>query len=171
MPASLTPRAAVGSSRINFGPEVDGARDGDRLALTTGERPYRLRGLAYLDADTRQFLARHPVSKLLVEAAERPPALCRLRTQEEIARDTHERDHRQVLIDGGDTGIQRITRRGEMHLFPLNEILALAGTVDTGENLDQRRFARAVVAEQAHYLAREQFHGNVLQRNDAAEVF
>jgi hypothetical protein len=43
--------------------------------------------------------------------------------------------------------------------------------MDPGQRLDQGRFAGAVVAEQAQDLAGVHIHRDVLERDDAAEVF
>ena len=47
--------------------------------------------------------------------------------------------------------------------------LAVAGAEIAGDDLHQRRLARAVVAHQADHLAGEDLHVDVMQRADRAE--
>src|SRR6266700_8424272 len=154
----------------DFGSEVHGTRNRHRLAFATREGADRLRRIAYLNTHPGQFLACHPVGKVHVETAERPPALCWFGTKKEVTRNTHKRDHCQILEDGGNTHIERITWRGEMLLLPLKEVVALAGLVHAGQDFDQRGFPCTVITEQAHHLTRSHAHRNVFQRDDAAEV-
>src|SRR5260221_3215784 len=81
----------------DFGSKVHGAPNRDRLALTAGEGTHRLRHLTHLDPNPRQFLARHAVSSTYIEASTRPPALCWLRTETEVALDAHTRDDGTLL--------------------------------------------------------------------------
>src|SRR5260221_8663390 len=103
----------------DFGPKVHGARNRDGLALAAGQGANWLPGIAHLDTYLRKFLARHAVGQPCIVAAEWPPALLWLRTEKEVARDTHQRDHRQVLEDGGNTRVPRIARRAGIHFFLL----------------------------------------------------
>src|SRR5581483_3855762 len=125
----------------------------------------------YLDANARQLFARNALCEFRVEAAKWSPALRWLRTEKEVARDTHQRDHSEVLEDGRNTGVEGITRGGKTRLLALDHVVTITGPVDAGQDFDERRFARAVVAKQAHHFAGVHFHGNVFQRNHAAEVF
>src|SRR5207247_8920555 len=88
-----------------------------------------------------------------VEATQRPAASRRLRAEEEVPPDRHERTHREVLVDGGDSARPRLPRRVEDRVFAVEDIPALVGSVDTREDLDEGRLAGPVVAEDAHDLA------------------
>ena len=58
-----------------------------------------------------------------------------------------------------------------MHRLAIDEILAGRGRMHAGERLDQRGFARAVVAEQAmHFAAFQSASVTPLQRDDLAEI-
>ena len=107
---------AEGGGRLvedqHLGAEVDRAGDRHRLPLAAGEGADRLLGVADLDPHLGELVAGDPVGRLDVEAAERPPADRRLRAEEEVARDAHQRDHRQVLVDRGDAGAS--ASRGEV---------------------------------------------------------
>src|SRR5690606_37766757 len=88
---------------------------------------------------------------------------------EKVAGDAHERNHAQVLIHRGDTSPDGVTRRSEDDLDPFKQHRSPAGPVHPGQNLDQRRLAGAVVAQQTVDLARVHRHGNVSERDDRAE--
>ena len=60
---------------------------------------------------------------------------------------------RQVLVDGGDPRVRRVLGRAEVHRLALPDDLAAVGLPDAGDRLDQRRLARAVVADQGGDLA------------------
>src|SRR5687768_4475494 len=122
-----------------------------------------------MDAHLAQLVPADAIGGLDVEAAEWPPAGGRLRAEEEIAGDAHQRDHRQVLVDRGNAGSQCIARRAEVHFLPLDEIATFAGRVDAGKDLDQRRLAGSVVAEQAHHLPSVDAHRDIFERDDAPE--
>src|SRR6202035_4814248 len=53
-----------------------------------------------------------------------------------------------LLMDDADPGGDRITRTLEADGRAVQPQLAFVGTIDAGNNLDQRRFAGAVFAEQ-----------------------
>ena len=156
-PDCLTPRAAVGSSRIEHpGAEVDGAGDGHALALAAGEgadglvqvvagrcpcRAVRWSAVFFIRVD--------------VETAHGPGALGHLGAEEEVAPDRHQRDGGEVLVDGGDAagrgpraGVVKRTGRA------VDEELALGVLVQPGDDLDEGGLAGAVVAEHAGHLAR-----------------
>ena len=151
-------------------PEVHGTGDGHRLALPAREGSYRLRGVTDVYAHPAQLLARDPVREGSVVVLEGTDSFSRFPSEEEVARDAHERDHREVLIDGGYPAVEGVARRGEADLLALAEDLALVGLVDAGERLDQGGLPRAVVAEEAHHLAGADAHGDVLEGDDAPEV-
>ncbi len=54
--------------------------------------------------------------------------------------------------------------------LPSNVMSALVGHVDAGEQIDQRRLARAVLAEQHVRLAARDVERHVLQRHDPGEM-
>src|SRR5829696_2503585 len=139
----------------------------DQHLGTEADRPP---GVAHPDPHLVQLVPADPVGGLDVEAAERSPAGRRLRAEEEVAGDAHQRDHRQILVDRRDAGGERLAWRAEVHLIPFDQVAAFAGRVDAGKDLDQRRLAGSVVAEQAHHLPGVDAHRDVFQCDDAAEV-
>src|SRR5690606_18534542 len=114
----------------NAGAEIDGAGDRHRLPLAARKRAHRLIRLAQMDAHPAHLLHRDGVGRLEVEEAERTDALFRLPTHPEIARDRHQRNHRQVLIDGGDAHLHGVARTFENHLLPVHADRAPGGLVN-----------------------------------------
>ena len=90
--------------------------------------------------------------------------------EEEIPPDAHQRDGADVLMHGRDAAAQRIARVGELGLHAVEQDGAAARLVEAGQDLDQRRLAGAVVAEQADDLAGRHRHGDVGQRLHAGET-
>src|SRR4029077_2107016 len=89
-----------------------------------------------------------------VEPLQRPSALRRLRAEEEVAPDRHQRHGREVLEDGGDAALLRFTRVVEVRLLAVDEEYALVVLMHAREDLDEGRLARAVVAQHAGDLSR-----------------
>src|SRR3954464_11451062 len=83
------------------------------------------------------------------DPGEGAPAGDGLRAEEEVPPDRHQRDHREVLVDRRDARVEGVPGCPEGHRLPVEEQLAKVRPVDTGEDLDQRRLARAVVAQHA----------------------
>src|ERR687889_481460 len=112
MAACLTPRALVGSSRMSTLAPKWTAR-----ALAARERSHRLRGVAEFDTNLFQLLAGDPVGFRHIEPLERSLALRWFAPEEEISRDARERDHCQVLVDGGYPAVDGVAWRIEGHLL------------------------------------------------------
>src|SRR5258708_17434406 len=55
--------------------------------------------------------------------------------------------------------------------MPLEEEVPAGRLMHAGQDLDERRLARAVVAEQAHHLTGVDAHRDVLQGDDVVELF
>src|SRR4051794_5316743 len=150
--------------------EVHGARDRHRLTLAARERPDRLIGVADVDAHLAQLAPHDRLRLRRVEPLQRPDARPRLRTQEEVPPDRHQRHHREVLVDGGDSLRAGVARGLERHRLAVDAQAALARLVDAGEDLDEARLACAVVAEDARHLAPVDVGRDLLQRDDVAVV-
>ena len=149
--------------------EIHGARDGDRLPLAAGKRADRRRRRDILaDADPRQKLAGDPIHLRLVHAVQEARPLERLAPEEKVPRDRQLRDQRGVLVDRLDAVRDRVGRGADRHLLAAHEDVAAGDRHGARQNLDQRRFAGAVVAEQADDLALVDDEGHVLQRLHAA---
>src|SRR5262249_43969532 len=140
------------------GPEIDGAGDGDALPFAAGKGADRLAGVADADADLGHLLAGDTVGKAVVEAAEWSEPAYRLTAHEEVARNRHQGDGGEVLVDGGDAVIEGVARALEGDRLAVEQHLAGARREDTGKDLDQRRFAGAIVAKEAEHFARPHLH-------------
>src|SRR3712207_9245752 len=92
-----------------------------------------LGGIAKADADLVQLLAGYAVCLLNVEAFERSYARRGFAPDEEVARDAHQRDHRQVLKDSCYPALYGVARRVEENLLAVQRHGALGGLVDAGE--------------------------------------
>ncbi len=81
-----------------------------------------------------------------VDQAETPPIAGQ---HGDVLRDRHGIDETEILVDEGDR--QRLRFRSDAAVAIEN--LAAVARVDAGEDLDEGRFARAVLAEQGMHLA------------------
>ena len=151
-------------------PEIDRPRDRQRLPLAAGHGADRLLDVAHVDADLHHLVVRQSARLGLAEPFEQAVVADRLAPHEEVAHHRHQRHQAQVLVDGRDAQIERVGRRAERDLLAFEQDLARGRDVVAGERADQRRFAGAVVAEQAMHLARQQRHRDVLERDDVAEM-
>ena len=107
-------------------------------------------------------------------ARHRPPAHYagtggRLVAEEHVLGHAQGRDDRQLLVDHADPGGQRIASGAEMDRPPVDTHLAVIAGVDPGDDLHQRRLARAVLAHEAMHLAGQQRKVDARQRGHAAE--
>ena len=74
-------------------------------------------------------------------------------------------------MDDADAGGDRLARAVEADRRAVEPQLALVRTIDAGDDLDQRRFAGAVLAEQRVDRAAAHRQRYVLQRQHAGEGF
>ena len=109
------------------------------------------------------------VIKRLDEAAE--AARLDLAAEEDVGPDVEVVGEREVLVDRLDPDAARVHRAGELNLFAVEDDLAVFRRVNTGDAFDQRRLARAVVAEQTHHLAARDVETHVVDGDEAAEDF
>ena len=114
--------------------------------------------------DGLQRLARHAV-----EVQEAPPA-ARLLAEEEVAGDVHDGDKSQVLVDDFKAFGPRLAGILPADLFPLVVDRSAGRREDSGHDLDERRFAGAVVADQPQDLAGVQVQVHAAQGLDMPET-
>ena len=150
-----TPSAEVGSSRIStLAPKWTA-----RAIATDCRSPPESVPTAWVGSRTSMPMsaiacARDRVGVLLVEAAEREDARDRLAAEEEVARDDISGIMPEILEHRRDAAVACASRGLRKRDRPaVDQDLALARPVHAGEDLDQRRLAGAVVAEQAMHLA------------------
>ena len=74
-------------------------------------------------------------------------------------------------MNRGDTPIAGRPRRLELNLLTVHQNVSGRRPVNPGHDLDQRRLARAIVAEQAQHLPRLHLQRDVMQHIDGAKAF
>ena len=75
----------------------------------------------------------------------------------------------QFLIDDGDAQFLRVGGRADVHFLSVDEYLALVLAVSAGEHLHQRRFARAVLAQQGVHFALAHGQAHMVKRQHAGK--
>ncbi len=112
----------------------------------------------------RGRLAAHPPA---VDAAE---PLERLHADEDVLGDGQVGEERRLLEDDRDPGRLRLLGVVEDRLLAVEQQPAGVGPVDAGEDLDERRLAGAVLADEAVHLTGEELDVAVLERVNGAEA-
>ena len=144
---------AVGSSMKRM-PGIGGeaAADGDDLALRDRQRADTARRAAGRRRAGRAPPAPSRASAAAAAAAAAPPSS---RSMAIFSCDREVREQRQVLEDDLDAERSRPgAASGAQCATPsIDDLGAGIGRMDAGQDLDQRRFARAVLADQAVHLA------------------
>ena len=152
------------------GAEIDRPRDRQRLPLAARHGADRLLDVAHVDADLHHLVVRQSVApRPCGTISNRPKLLTGSRTMKKL-RITDISGTRPSPGRRSRCPIERVGRRAERDLLAFKQDLARGRDVVAGERADQRRFAGAVVAEQAMHLARQQRHRDVLERDDVAEM-
>ena len=127
---------------------------GDRhgLALAAGEAGDGLaHGAQRGDGEALQRLARLGLHRGLVELAH---PVDQLAAEVHVLDDVQVVAQREVLVDDLDAEVRRVLRAVDAHRLALEADLPAVDRVDARDALDQRRLARAVVADEGHHLAR-----------------
>ena len=165
--SSPSDRADVGSSRTRIFHVAD-ERLRDLRQLAVGERQVadeRLgveRQVVFLEE-----VPRVPLHEARLDQAERA---VRFAAEEQVVRDRHRRDEAQVLVDDRDPGRSRCRRAPKVDLLPVDPDRARILLEHTGDDLDERGLARAVLAQERVDLAGPQVEFHAAQCVDAAEV-
>ncbi len=148
--------------------EVHGARDGDRLALTAGERADGRLGRDLLgETDLAHEAGGHVLHEPLVHTVENGRAPKWLATQEQVARDGELRHQRRILVDGLHTVGDGIVGVPDCDLLAVEVDGAVRQRGDPRNDLDQRGLARTIVPEQTHDLVRADAEADVFESLDA----
>ena len=141
------------------------ARDLDELLLGDREIANQRHRVA-LEAD--------PVGDRAGLLGEAPPAdeepRARLAADEHVLGDRHVGGEGEFLVDGDDAGALGVVGRREGDRLAEELDLARVGAVRAGQDLEQRRLAGAVLAEQGVDLGRPDFEMDVLERLHAGEA-
>ena len=91
--------------------------------------------------------------------------------EKEIGRHGQMRAEHDLLVDGVDADADRLVRTGERDGLALPEDFAAAARVDAGEQLDEGRLSRAVLADDCMDLALVEGEVHRFQRVGRAEPF
>ena len=97
---------------------------------------------------------------LLSSSGQTQDPLLVLPPQEHVVIDAQIVDQRQVLVDGLDAVGAGLERRAEVTACRRDDRAAV-GLVESAEDLDQRRFARAIVADQRQHFALMQLDADI----------
>ncbi len=97
------------------------------------------------------------------EAASGEPRGLQLVAEEDVLGDRQTVDDVELLIHRRDPEIDRGLRIADRDRFAVPDQFSLVGWVDAREDLDERRLAGAVLAEQAMHLARPYLEIHALQ--------
>ena len=150
----------------DLGVREDRARDGDRLALAARER--RDLGVHVGDVDAERVEVRPRRAR--IEPLLSTPQARVLALQEHVVEHGQPGHESEVLVDGVDAERARVDDRFQVHRVAEQRDLARVGPVVAREDLDERRLAGAVVADQPEHLALAQVQAHVAQRGDRAEA-
>ena len=143
------------------------AQDLDPLAVADGERADDLVGGEVVDLERgEQRLGLRPHGAPVDPAA----AGARRMAEEDVLGDGEFGKEQQLLIDGRDPGALGFLGRGEARRAPVDQDLAGVRLIDAGDDLDQRRLARAVLAEQRVNLAGADVERDAAQRAHAGKA-
>ncbi|MNL16005.1 hypothetical protein D3C87_1370260 [compost metagenome] len=153
---------------------AEGCRPGhrDALALAAGQRFHRL--VDVLNGHQAQFGelfagdALHGRAVELAQHRAHEPGLADFAAHEHVVGNRERRRHGEGLVDRFDPGMAGIDGRGEMHLLPLEKDLAAIGLDGTGQRLDQRGLARAIVADDGQDFPGHQVEVAIVEGGDAA---
>ena len=102
-------------------------------------------------------------------AVDAPAGGERLAADEDVLLDREVREEDRLLVDDRDAGVPGTCRAVEEHLVPVDEDRARVGLMHAGQNLDERRLARAVLTEKRMSLPGSQLDGHVLEGTDRSE--
>ncbi|ENN88049.1 hypothetical protein RHSP_51373 [Rhizobium freirei PRF 81] len=148
------------------GVEEDGAGDCHRLALATGERLYRLLEALEVGVEAPHHF---PGLGFHRDIVERAPAGLQLAAEIEVGGGVDIVGDGERLVDRLDAVFLGVARRADIGGFAINQDVAAVTLVGAGEDLDQGRFAGAVMAEKGDDFAGVEVHRGVVDRVNAAE--
>jgi hypothetical protein len=165
-PLDLGPGERRGRLVHDQHPRVERQRLGDLDDLLVGDREAAdgARGVEP-DAEAVELLLHLAVHQPAVDPAR---ALERVPAHDDVLRHREVGEERRLLIDDGDAGRAGVGRGAEVHDLAVDEHLAAVEPDHAGEQLDERRLARAVLPHQRADLAGPQGDRAVAQRLDGA---
>ena len=164
-----TPSAAVGSSRITtreFQSTARATATDCRWPPESVATSWRIERIVVTES-VFERLGRLRLHDRLLQALE---PVVHLAAEVHVLDDVQVVAEREVLVDDLDAEARRVLRPVDRDRPRLEQDLAGVGRVDAGDALDERRLARAVVADEGHHLAGAHLEVDVGQRLDGAEA-
>jgi hypothetical protein len=107
--------------------------------------------------------------RLVVKEEERTKLALKLASEENVCRSRQIVGEREILVDDLDAHGARIDRPMEMHGVAFEAKISMARRKVSGDDLNERRLACAVVAHQADHLTREDLHVHAMERANCTE--
>ena len=148
------------------GVERERLGDLDPLPVGDRERAHRRGDVELVDLERGQDLGGAGAHGGPVHAA---PTVARGVAQEDVLGHAQIGEQQQFLEHRGDAGGLRLLRSGEVDLVPIDADRARIRAIDARDDLDQRRLAGAVLAEQRVDLAGMDVEADVVKRPHAGE--
>ena len=130
---------------------------------------HRRRGVE-AGADLVERLLRLAVHARPVDEAQARHAAHRLAADEDVLGRGQLVEHHRFLVHRDDAGLACLPRAVEAAELAAHAQLALGRRMHAGQDLDQRRLARAVLADERHHFAGHQVEVDAAQRVGRAEA-
>ena len=146
----------------------EGPGDHDQLFLG-GAQPADHRAGRQIQSDQVDVALSFLLQALPVDGA--PPGKALDLVEHDVFGDGALGDDLDFLAHQVDLPVQGILVGAQVHRLAVDEHRAVVGRVDAADNLDERALARAVFAHDGMDLSRQEFHGDVMQRPHAGEIF
>ena len=108
----------------------DGLRDLNQLHLGNAQGS-QLCSRVEIQVDFLQDAGGVLIHLVVINDRDRPDLLCGIASDEDVLADGALRDRLQLLMDHGDTAVQRVQRTVDLHLLALIDDLALIHVVNT----------------------------------------
>ena len=146
--------------------EVDGPRDRHRLALAA-----RKPDDGVLEALEARIEPAHHLAgfRFHGDVVERSPTRPEFASEEEIGSGVDIVGKRERLVDRLDAVFLGVARIGDVRFLAVHEDRPGIALVGAGQDLDERRLAGAVVAEQGDHFSLVEVDRRIVDRVDAAE--
>ena len=109
------------------------------------------------------------VARVRIAAQCTRPPLGRLRIDEQVFRDRKVVERQAFLVHHADAQRARRLRRGDAHRIAIDADFTSVGLIDARQDLYQRGFSGAVLADQRGNRAPPQFETRALEGSDTAE--
>ena len=158
---SCSVSAAVGSSMIRMRALCESALAiSTRWRLPTESWPTGCAHIEVADVERVEHLARAVAHRAPVDRAK---TVFRRVPHENVFGDGQLGEEQELLVDRRDARLLGVLGRGEAGRLPVERDRAGVGLIDARHDLDQRRFAGAVLAEQRMHLARPHVEADLRQ--------